>query len=132
MKNLRQTESLKHLIVVRLIAGLPLVAIGLMHITGAAPMRPILDAASIPLPGINAIVAPLAQVVAGSLILIGAWARVGALLASGAMVVAIYAHLAADWADEPPIVLPIAVLFAALYILWRGAGARSLDLTSRR
>jgi len=43
------------------------------------------------------------------------------------MTVALYAHVRADWTDEPPIVLPIAVLAASIYILWRGGGAWSVD-----
>ena len=48
------------------------------------------------------------------------------------MAVAVYSHLAIDvWPNgaenEPPLVLPLAVLAGALYILWRGAGRWSLD-----
>ncbi|MFN7022402.1 MAG: DoxX family protein [Phycisphaerales bacterium] len=129
---IRRTNALKHVIIARLIAGVPLVGIATMHLLGAAPMKPILEAAKIPLPDLNAIVAPIIELIAGLLILSGAFARIGAVLGCATMVVAIYAHMVADWADEPPIVLAIAVLLAALYVLWRGGGAWSLDAASAR
>lgn len=132
LSSLRQTAALKHVIVARVIAGVPLAGLGFMHLIGAAPMKPILEAAKIPLPDLNAVVAPLVEVVAGLLLLSGAFARIGAILACVTMAVAIYAHLAADWVDEPPIALPIAVLLAALYVLWRGGGAWSVDAASAR
>ena len=79
------------------------------------------------LPELNATVAPLAEILAGLLLVSGGFARVGGLLAAATMVVALYAHVVADWADEPPVALPLAVLAGALYVLVRGAGAFSLD-----
>lgn len=123
----RRTAALKHIVMARLIAGVPLVGIATMHLLGAAPMKPILDAARIPLPDLNAVVAPIVEVMAGLLILSGAFARIGAVLGCATMAVAIYSHVVADWTDEPPIALPVAVLLASLYVLWRGGGAWSLD-----
>lgn len=127
LESIRRTRPLKHILIARLIAGLPLAGISVMHLVGAAPLRPILDAAKIPMPDVNAVVVPIVGVLAGLLMLSGAFARVGAALACGSMAVAIYAHLTADWPDEPPIVLPITVLAASLYVLWRGGGAWSVD-----
>jgi len=90
-------------------------------------MRPILEAAHIPLPALNAVVAPIFEVAAGLMILLGGFARIGAAIAIGTMLVALYAHLTADWPDEPPVVLPVAVLAAAAYVLYQGAGRWSLD-----
>ncbi len=131
LTSLRRTTPLKHVIVARLIAGLPLAGLGFMHLIGAAPMKPILEAAKIPLPDLNAVVAPIFEVLAGLLLLTGAFSRVGGLIGAGTMAVAMYAHLTADWPDEPPIVLPIAVLAGCLYVLWRGGGAWSMDLKAR-
>ncbi len=47
--NIRATRPTKEVIVFRLIAGLPLVLFGTMHLIGAPRMRPILEAANIPL-----------------------------------------------------------------------------------
>ncbi len=124
---IRETKPAKEVIVFRLIAGLPLVLFGTMHLIGSPPMRPILEAANIPLPGLNAVFAPIVQVLAGLLLLSGAFARVGALLAAPTMVVALYSHAVADWDDEPTPLIAVAVLVCSLYVLWRGAGAWSLD-----
>ena len=72
------------------------------------------------------------EIAAGLSLLLGLWARVGALLAIPTMLGAIYAHLVIGvWPNgpenEPPIVLPVAVLVCAGYVLWRGAGRWSLD-----
>jgi len=125
--SIRRTRPLKHVLIARLIAGLPLAGISVMHLVGAAPMTPILEAAKSPMPDVNAILAPVLGVLAGLMLLSGAFARVGAAIACGSMAVVLYAHLTADWPDEPPIVLPIAVLAASLYVLWRDGGAWSVD-----
>ncbi len=125
--NIRETRAGKEAVLFRLIAGLPLAVFATMHLVGAAPMKPILEAADIPLPGINAVVAPIVQVLASVLLLSGAFARLGGLLAAGTMAVALYSHAVADWQDEPSPLIAAAVLVCSLYILWRGAGAWSLD-----
>ncbi|MFK7884650.1 MAG: DoxX family protein [Phycisphaerales bacterium] len=127
-----KTNSSKRTIVPRLVAGLPLIGINAMHLTGMAPLKPILEGASIPMPGVNAIAGPVFGVIAGLLMLSGAFARIGAALAIGSMTVALYTHAVFDhanfeWADEPPIVLPIVVLLASVWVLWKGAGAWSVD-----
>ncbi len=132
LESIRRTRPLKHVLIARLSAGLPLLGLNIMHLIGAAPLRPILEAAKIPMPGVNAILAPVLGGLAGLMLLSGAFARVGAAIGCGSMAVALYAHVTADWPDEPPIVLPIAVLAASLYVLWRGGGAWSVDGTSGR
>lgn len=124
---LTQTNSSKVTIVPRLIAAVPLIGINIMHLTGAAPLEPILIGAGIPMPGINAIIGPIFGVLAGVLILSGAFARVGSVIAIGSMFMALFAHVRFDWADEPLIVLPIAVIAASAWVLWKGAGAWSVD-----
>ena len=127
LMNIRETRAGKEAFLFRLIAGLPLAMFGTMHLVGAAPMKPILVAANIPLPDINALIAPVAEVLASVLLLSGAFARLGSLLAAGTMSVALYSHAVADWQDEPNPLIAAAVLACSLYILWRGAGAWSLD-----
>jgi putative oxidoreductase len=133
VSKLRQTTGAKHILAPRLLAGLPLLGIGVMHITGSAPLKPILEGAGIPMAHLNSVVAPIVEIVAGLLILSGALTRVGAAMAMGTMAVALYTHMAFEatetfaWEDEPPIVLPIVVLLSAIYLLWRGGGAWSLD-----
>jgi hypothetical protein len=43
-----------------------------------------------------------------------------------------YTHFTHDRPDEPPVALPIAVLLASAYTLWRGAGRWSMDLGAAR
>ena len=127
-----KTSSSKIPPIARLIAGLPLLLIGVQHATGMAPMLPILEGAKIPMPELNAMVAPIFEIIAGALLLSGFFARIGALIAMGAMSMATYTHLVFDWADEPPIALPIVVMAAAIFIVIKGAGAWSIDLKSNR
>lgn len=131
--SLQTTGGERHLIVPRVAAGLPLLAIGLAHVFDAsAPMRPLVDAAGLPAAALLSPIAVAIEIVAGALLLAGLYARIGSLLALPVMVGAIYAHLVIDvWPNaeynEPPIALPIVVLLAAAYVLVRGAGAWSLD-----
>lgn len=95
-------------------------------------MRPLVEAAGIPL---AAIVSPLGvaiEILAGLSLLLGLWARVAALLAVPTMLGAIYAHIVIGvWPNgaqsEPPLVLPVAVLACSAYVLWRVAGRWSID-----
>jgi putative oxidoreductase len=121
----------KLLFAARLLCAAPLLLIGIQHLTGAAPLQPILDGAAIPLPKLVALLAPLAEVLAGVLLVLGLVPRVAGLLAAGTMVGAILTHLRYDWADEPPLALPIAVLALALLVAARGAGAWALRASSK-
>jgi len=117
----------KLLFVLRLLAAAPLLAIGVQHLTGAAPMLPILEGAGFPMPRLGAKLAPIAEVVAGLALLLGIFPRIGSLIAVGSMSGALVAHLTFDhanfeWADEPPIVLPIVILLFAATILVKGPG----------
>lgn len=127
------TGTQRHTLIARLAAGVPLLGIGLMHVFHPdAPMGPLVEAMGFPLAAVMSPVAVAVEIVAATLILLGFFARVGALLAIPTMVVATYAHLAIDvWPNgvenEPPLALPLIVMAAAVYILWRGAGRWSLD-----
>lgn len=124
---LTKTDSSKATIVPRIIAAAPLIGINIMHLTGAAPLKPILEGAKIPMPEINAIVGPIFGVLGGLMLLTGAFARLGSMIAIGSMGMALYAHAVFNWEDEPPVVLPIAVMLASAWVLWKGAGAWSVD-----
>ena len=127
----------------RLIAGAPLAIFGIMHLIGAMPMTPLLEEAGLPMPGLMGVLAPIAQLLAGVLLLSGAFARVGGLLAIGTMIGALVTHLLIPndrWptpqddgtiapGQEPVMMIAIAVviILAAAFVLWRGAGAWGLD-----
>jgi len=95
-ESIRRTRPLKHVLIARLVAGLPLAGISVMHLIAAAPRKPILQAAQIPIPDLNAILAPVLVLLAGLMLLSGAFARVGAAITCGSMFVALYAHLTAN------------------------------------
>jgi putative oxidoreductase len=130
---LRATRAYRHLVVLRVVAGVPLLGIGLSHVfVPEVPMRPLVDAAGFPLPALVAPIGVAVLIVAGVSLLVGLWARLGAMLAIPVMVGAVYAHLVIDvWPNgaenEPPLALPVTVMLAAAYVAWRGAGRWSLD-----
>ncbi len=144
LQTIRATNpSAKHVIALRVLAGAPLAFFGLMHLIGAMPMRPLIEAAGLPAPGLMALLAPLAQLLAGVLLLAGAFTRVGALLAIGTMAGALITHLripndawptpqesgAIEPGPEPVflMVVAIAIIFMSAYVLYRGSGAFGLD-----
>lgn len=132
-ERIRATGQYRHTLLLRVVAGVPLLGIGLMHVfVEDAPMRPLVEAAGFPFAAVVSPVGVAIEIVAGLSLLLGLWARVGALLAIPTMLGAIYAHLVIGvWPNgpenEPPLVLPVAVLVCAGYVLWRGAGRWSLD-----
>lgn len=128
--NLRATTTAKHLTVIRGLAAIPLIGIGAQHLLGTAPMLPILESASIPGASLFAWLVPVLEVLTGLGLVVGFHARIQALIAGVIMVTAVYAHLVADWADEPVIILPVAVLVCLAQVLWGGAGAFSADLAA--
>ncbi len=130
LKPLIRTGFHRHMMLPRLIAGAPLAGIGTMHLTGVAPLRPILDAQGVPMPGAHAVIVPLLMVAAGLMLVTGTLSRAAGAIGVGVMLGALHAHLTIEtWPnpDEPPIVLPIAVLFCSVYVLVRGGGAWSVD-----
>jgi uncharacterized membrane protein YphA (DoxX/SURF4 family) len=129
--DLRKTKATKWLIIPRLIAALPLVVFGSFHLTGRSPLLEILRRADIPFPEVNFYVAPVVMVLSGLSMGLGFYARLGALAASFAMLVAAYSKLVIEeWPGpmEIPMALPMVVLAACLSILIKGAGAWSSDL----
>lgn len=133
IKILRKTNDSKITIAPRLIAALPLIAIGIGHLAEPESFRLILIGAGIPLPDINLVIAPVIEVVAGTLLLVGLFARAGGLAAISTMLVALYSHAVIDPSTlpetmaMPPIVLPLAVLASAVWVTYAGAGHWSLD-----
>jgi uncharacterized membrane protein YphA (DoxX/SURF4 family) len=127
LDRIRRTEPIGHLIVVRALISIPLMAIAMLHLTGWFPIRVVLEAAHVPLVDVWAIVAPLAELAAAAMMFFGAWARIGAVIGGAVMLVAMYAHMVADWPEEPPMLVPMGIFFGCCYILARGAGAWSVD-----
>ncbi|MDF1809355.1 MAG: DoxX family protein [Phycisphaerales bacterium] len=141
---LTKTSNSKHIAILRIIAGAPLFAFGVMHITGMLPMKPLVEAAGLPLPDIMSIVGPLAQIIAGVLLLFGMHARVGAVIAIGTMLGAVVTHIKIPsdaWPIPvetapnpnpyvPMMVMAVVIILFSVYVLIKGAGAWSLDSKS--
>jgi len=130
---LRKTNDSKFTIAPRLIAALPLIAIGIGHLVDPGSFRLILEGAGIPMPELNLIIAPVVEVAAGILLLVGLFARAGGLAAASTMLVALYSHAVIDPSifpetmAMPPIILPLIVLASALWVAYAGAGRWSID-----
>jgi len=104
--------------------------LALLHATGILPEEVML------------VVIPLAEMIAGILVLVGVWARVGALLAVLVMIPALHTSLtlaggsggadAAVIPQAPPLWVPVMVLVCAMAVLSWGAGAFSADFRRTR
>ena len=137
MKIIQSTKPSKVVAIIRVIVAVPILAIGVQHLTVAeASMKPLLEAAGLPLPELTAKVAPIFEIAGALLLLVGLYARVGAAILSGAMTAATATHLiigqkGLPWPNgeenNPGTVMPALLLVGALFILWKGAGAFSLD-----
>lgn len=132
LRRSRERGSGRYLLMPRVVAGFPLLAIGLMHVVADGyGMRPLVEAAGLPGAAVLAPVAVAVEIAAGAMLLLGAFARVGAVLALPTMAVAAYAHLAIDdWPNaggEPSLALPALVALGAAVVLLQGPGAWSLD-----
>jgi len=139
MNLLCQTSSSKIPVVVRVIAGAILLFFGVMHAVGAAPMQPLVEKAGLPAPGAAAFLGTAGEIVAGLLLLSGAFARVGAVIAIGTMVGALLTHIripSDEWpqpdgtAGQEPMflmVLAVLIILGSIFLAWQGAGAWSVD-----
>ena len=92
-----------------------------------------LIAAGIPLRGLVLFSFPIVEMVLGILLLLGFHARLTAAAAAASMVVATYVHIAVEDPSLFPLqpvepIGPLVLLVMALYLLWRGGGAWSIDL----
>ena len=128
---LRKTTPAKWILAPRLIAALPLFVFGSFHLTGMSPLLEILRRAGIPFPEINFSLAPIFMVVSGLSMGLGFYARIGALIGAGAMLVATYSKFVIEeWPGpmEIPLALPLVVLAGCLVVLIKGPGAWSADL----
>jgi putative oxidoreductase len=141
------SKAPKMMLAPRVLGGAPLLFFGVMHLVGAMPMEPIVEAAGLPMPSVMAILAPIAQVAAGLMLLFGVFARFGALLAIGTMVGAVVTHLKIpndQWpmpteldpnavGAEPTAMLGLAglIVICSIMVLLKGAGAWSFDSRTR-
>ncbi len=94
-------------------------------------------AANLPFYTVTRWTVPFLEIVLGVTLLLGAYSRLVVVVVMGIMFVATYVHIVVDdpalfplQPSEP--IIPGIVVLLSLYILWRGAGAWSLDLKAVR
>lgn len=90
-------------------------------------------AANLPFYSITRWTIPFLEVFLGIALALGLFARPAVVVVIGFMVVATYVHVVVDDPSLFPLqpsepVIPLIVIAMSAYILWRGAGAWSLDL----
>jgi uncharacterized membrane protein YphA (DoxX/SURF4 family) len=92
-------------------------------------------AANIPFYTVSRWTVPLLEVALGAVLFVGAFIRPAAVAVMGIMVVATYVHVVVDDPSLFPLqpsepIIPLVVVVMSVFVLWRGAGAWSLDLTA--
>ena len=130
----------------RLAAGVRILLAALFLMTGAMKLlvpsladafAHQLRAAEIPLYELSLRSVPIMEVAVGAALVMGGFSRVAAVVVMGIMAVATYVHLTVDDPSLFPLqptapVIPLVVLVLAAYVMWRGAGSWSRDLTASR
>ena len=132
----RDTRSDRLTGAVRLIMGVLFVMTGAMKL--AVPMLAEawsgqLLAANLPVYTLTRWTVPFVEIALGGMLLAGLFARLAGVAVIGIMAAATYTHLVVDDPTLFPLqpsepVIPIVVMVMSALILWRGAGAWSLDL----
>ena len=136
MDEVRQTSNNK------LAGGIRLLLTILFLMTGAMKLLvPMLAdawsgqllAANLPLYSITRWTVPFLEMLLGVVLATGGFVRPAVVLVMGIMVVATYVHLVVDDPSLFPLqpsepIIPLIVIVMSVYVLWRGAGAWSLDL----
>ena len=126
----------------KLAAGLRLAVAVLFLMTGAMKLlvprladawSAQLVAANIPLYTISRWSVPFIEIAVGLALAVGVVVRLAGVVVIGIMMVATYVHLVVDDPSLFPLqpsapVIPLVVIAVAAYLVWRGAGAWSLDL----
>ena len=93
-------------------------------------------AADLPLYTVSRWTVPLLEIALGVVLAVGLFVRPASIMVMGIMVVATYVHVVVDDPSLFPLqpsepIIPLIVIFMCAYVLWRGAGAWSLDLKAR-
>ena len=136
MKKLRQTSPNKWVGATRTMLGLIFLMTGIMKLTiaefGSAWSIQLIEA-EIPFYTINYWLVPVFEIILGTILLIGYYSRIGAVMIIPIMLIAIYVHItvsnpAAFPAQPQEPLIPIAVIILAIIVLIKGGGNWSLDL----
>ena len=132
---LRKTSSNRMGGILRLMLGFMFVMAGILKVVVPSLGQAFsgqLIAANIPLQGIVLFTFPIVETVLGILLVVGFHARLSAAAAAISMVVATYVHAVVKDPSLFPLqpvepIGPLVLLAIALYVLWAGAGAWSID-----
>ncbi len=94
-------------------------------------------AAELPLYSISRSTVPFLEILLGVVLALGLFVRPAVVVVMGIMVVASYVHLVVDDPSLFPLqpsepIIPVIVIAMSAYLLWRGAGAWSMDLAATR
>ena len=136
MNKLRQTSPNRWVGTIRIMLGLIFLMTGIMKLTfaefGSAWSIQLIEA-EIPFYTINYWLVPVFEIILGTILLIGFYSRIGAVMIIPIMSIAIYVHItvsnpAAFPAQPQEPFIPIAVIIMAVIVLVKGGGNWSLDL----
>ncbi len=136
MKKLRQTTPNKWVGTIRTMLGIIFLMTGIMKLTlaefGSAWSIQLIEA-EIPFYTINYWLVPVFEIILGTILLIGYYSRIGAVMIIPIMSIAIYVHItvsnpAAFPAQPQEPFIPSAVIIMAVIVLVKGGGNWSLDL----
>jgi len=134
---LRKTSNDKLAGVLRLLLGFVLFMAGILKVAVPSLGEAFsgqLVAANIPLYSLTIYAFPIVEMVLGITLLFGIHTRLSAAVAAVSMLVATYVHIVADDPSLFPLqpvepIGPIVLLMMLLYVLWRGGGSWSIDLS---
>ncbi len=138
MKKIRQTSPNKWVGAIRTMLGIIFLMSGIMKLTfaefGSAWSIQLIEA-EIPFYTINYWLVPVFEIILGTILLIGYYSRIGAVMIIPIMAVAIYVHItvsnpAAFPAQPQEPFIPIAVIIMAVIVIIKGGGNWSLDLNT--
>lgn len=94
-------------------------------------------AAQVPFYEISRWSVPFLELILGLILAVGFFARPGVVVVIGIMIVATYVHSVVDNPSLFPLqpkepIIPLIVIVMSIFILWRGAGAWSMDWKAGR
>ncbi len=136
LDHIRSTSDDKVAGVVRLLLAIVFVMTGVMKLVvpmlGEAWSGQLL-AANVPFYTLTRWTMPFVEIGVGVALTVGTHARLASVIVMGIMVAATYVHVVVDDPTLFPLqpsepIIPLIVLLMSAYIVWRGAGAWSVDL----
>ncbi len=135
-EHIRNTSDDKLAAVVRLLLATVFVMTGVMKLVvpmlGEAWSGQLL-AANVPFYTLTRWTMPFVEIGVGVALTVGTHARLASVIVMGIMVAATYVHVVVDDPTLFPLqpsepIIPLIILMMSAYIVWRGAGAWSVDL----